>query len=105
MVSPNSTATKLPVATSMPEQFIGLSFYAQHVNSLPTTVTRNRYIPHVEKAVEMPECGHNPGSARERSHDTTVERIGWRVIPAVDLGGGDRAGVARAVVLHCPCAV
>jgi hypothetical protein len=32
------------------------------------------------------------------SHDTTMERIGWRVIPAAYLGGGGRGGVARTVV-------
>jgi len=36
------------------------------------------------------------------SHDTTMERIGWRVTPAAYLGGGGRGGVARTVVWPQP---
>jgi hypothetical protein len=35
------------------------------------------------------------------SHDTTETRIGWRVTPAVDLGGDDRGWGSRAQSSGC----
>jgi hypothetical protein len=98
IVSSNSIATRWPVATSIPEQFITLPFYAQRVNILPTGIGRKPKIPREKKAVEMPLRPALLHSATEPYHDTTGGRIGWRATPAVDLGGGGRGRGGAPVV-------
>ena len=41
-------------------------------------------------------CGLNSSGFKDPYHDTTGKRIGWRVTPAVNLGGDDRGKGLRA---------
>jgi hypothetical protein len=72
--------------------------YSQSSNSLPTGSMWKLQERNENKVVEMGSAGFDFTGNGKLSHDTTMERIGWRVTPAADLGGDGRDGVARAVV-------
>jgi hypothetical protein len=64
--------------------------YSQSSHSLPTSealqVAANNGYEMKNKVVEMRSAGCDFAGNGKLSHDTTMERIGWRVIPAADLG-------------------
>src|SRR5579863_99906 len=66
--------------------------------NFPQDIARNLNSRNENKAVEMQLKAPDFAGNGKLSHDTTMERIGWRVTPAAYLGGGGRGGVARTVV-------
>jgi hypothetical protein len=72
-------------------------FYAQRVHKVSARPAHNSNACRAKKTVEMGSWSSFCGSGDSPSHDTTMKRIGWRVTPAVNLGGDDRGrGCARS---------